>query len=156
MMSVCFDPDSLFNLKRNCNNDLDFTQAPVKLSFLLFCIEVCVCMLFFPRAAMSFASRHISRATVRRMSTGILIFNIGAFWTSWLTVFCFIFFGTDEVGFTAKRIQRFPTDMYSMHRVWTGDWIDDQAFRAVYATALFVSFAVYIVSVSRLTASFHV
>lgn len=156
MTAVCFNPDSLFRLATNCNGDTDFTQAPMKLSFLLFCIEVFVCMLFFPRAAMSFASRHISRSAVRRMSTGILIFNIGVFWTSWLTVFCFIFFGTDEVGVTAKRFQRFPTDMYSMHKVWTGHWIDDQAFRVAYSIALFVAFAVYIVSVSRLTVSFRV
>jgi hypothetical protein len=123
---------------------------------LLFCAEVIVCMLFFPRAAMSFASRHISRATVRRMSTGILIFDIAMFWISYLTVFCFIFFGTDEVGFNARRFQRFPTDMYSMHKVWTGDWIEDQSFRALYSTALFVAFSVYIVSVSRSTASRHV
>ena len=110
MMAVCSQP--LFRLASNCIGDPDFTQLPVKASFLLFCVEVIVCMLFFPRAAMSFASRHISRATVRRMSTGILIFNIAAFWISYLTVFCFIFFGTDEVGPNARRLQRFPTDMY--------------------------------------------
>ena len=148
LLSVCMILaiwfDALFILPKNTADDADFTQLPVKIAFFLFGIEVMTTMIFFARAASSFATRHISRDTVKKMTTGILIFSISLFWLSYSVVFfSFIFFKSGELNSS----KGFPTDMYTMHKVWTGKWIDQPAFLLFYSSAMFIAFSVYIVSV---------
>lgn len=138
----------LFILPRGEKGDPDYTQLPMKLAFLFFGIEVGTTMLFFSRAATDFASRHISRGTVRNMSTVILIFSIILFWLSYSVVFfSFIFFSSGHLKDNALRSKDFSSDMYRMHKVWTGGWIDQPVFLFFYSAAMFVAFSVYIVSV---------
>jgi hypothetical protein len=150
MMAMIFKP--LFILPKNDKGDSDYTQLPVKLAFLFFCFEVITTMLLFSRAASSFESRHISRSTVRKMSTGILIFSCFLFWITYSIVFfSFIFFRSGHlVAASESPNEKFPRDMYRMHKVWTSTWIDEPAFLFLYSSAMFIAFAIYIVSVSYL------
>jgi hypothetical protein len=148
MMAIIFRP--LFILPKNDQGDLDYTQVPVKVAFLVFCFEVMTTMLLFSRAASSFESRHIARSTVRQMSTGILIFCCTLFWITYSIVFfSFIFFRSGDLRVTDTSLtEKFPRDMYRMHKVWTSAWIDEPSFLFFYSSAMFVAFSVYIVSVS--------
>jgi hypothetical protein len=143
----------LFILPKSVSGADDYTQLPVKVSFLLFGIEVIITMISFSRAAISFSSRHISRKTVRKMSTGILIFSSSLFWLSYSVIFLtFIFYKKGElvsVSNTSKSTQ-FAFDMYRMHKIWTDEWIDQPAFLLFYSSAMFVAFSIYIVSVRNL------
>jgi hypothetical protein len=144
----------LFILPKSVSGADDYTQLPVKVSFLLFGIEVIITMFFFSRAAMSFTSRHISRETVRKMSTGIFVFSSSLFWLSYsVTFLSFIFYKKAElvsVSNTSKPAREFAFDMYRMHKIWTDDWIDQPVFLLFYSSAMFVAFAIYIVSVRNL------
>jgi len=143
----------LFILPKSVSGADDYTQLPVKVAFLLFGIEVIITMISFSRAAISFSSRHISRKTVRKMSTGILIFSSSLFWLSYSVIFLtFIFYKKGElvsVSNTSKSTQ-FAFDMYRMHKIWTDEWIDQPAFLLFYSSAMFVAFSIYIVSVRNL------
>jgi hypothetical protein len=140
----------LFILPKSVSGADDYTQLPVKVSFLLFGIEVIITMFFFSRAAMRFSSRHISRETVRKMSTGILAFSSALFWLSYsVTFLSFIFYKKADlvsVSNTSKST-KFAFDMYRMHKIWTDEWIDQPAFLLFYSSAMFVAFSIYIVSV---------
>jgi hypothetical protein len=137
-----------FALPDNEKGMKDYTQLPIKLTFLIFGIEVLTTMLCFSRAAKSFASLHIPRPTVNKVATGILLFCCSLFWVSYSVVFgSFMFYRSDQLNAGQKD---FPSDMYRMHKNWIGPWMDEPVLLFLYASAMFVAFSVYIVSVSRL------
>ena len=143
----------LFILPKSVSGADDYTQLPVKVSFLLFGIEVIISMFFFSRAAMSFSSRHISRETVRQVTTGILVFGSSLFWLSYsITFLTFVFYSKAELvsASNTSKSGEFAFDMYRMHKIWTDDWIDQPSFLFFYSSAMFVSFSIYIVSVRNL------
>jgi hypothetical protein len=146
----------LFQLPQNESGKPDYTQLPVKSAFFIFGIEVLITMIFFTRVAQQFSSRHISRVTCRRMSTGILVFSSSLFWFTYSVVFfSFIFFRSDHLKqiheADAPRAGDFPSDMYRMHKNWAADWIDRPFFLFLYSSSMFVAFPIYIVSVSGIT-----
>ncbi len=142
-----------FDIPENTDGAADYTQLPVKVTFLVFGIEVFTTMICFSSAAKSFASLHISRATVSKMATGILLFCCPLFWLSYSVVFfSFLFYTSEHLNAGRKD---FPSDMYRMHKVWIGHWVDDPILLMLYASAMFVAFSVYIVSVSCSATAFN-